>query len=383
MADDERRREEKRNLELKRQKYDIGKQRDRAVRESMDHEAKKHDLTVENNFLKRDFDRELRDHHREKEAIERDHQLQLNMRNLEHNREMNNERLKAEEAKKIEKRMEKLEEEIDNLNKEIEDKKIKNKYEKKIKKMKEDHDKEIAKERAARNALQQSKIQYDRKVKILISVVRSKADHGNMGNNQDLTVENDYLKRNLDREHRDHQLQLNMRNLENYKDMDKVCQAEDAKRKYEKRMEQLEEEIADLNDELEDKNNEITKIEADHTVELNENENRLKTEYEEKIKKMQDDHDQEIAEKETEKMRLTQFVVDNITDDTVNHQLKMERDRLERELGREVREHQREKEAMERDFEQRIFIINLKHEKELRNANGGRNESQSKVEDSQ
>ena len=86
-------------------------------------------------------------------------------------------------------------------------------------------------------------------------------------------------------------------------------------------------------------------------------------------------------EKETEKMRLTQFVVDNITDDTVNHQLKMERDRLERELGREVREHQREKEAMERDFEQRIFILNLKHEKELRNANGGRNESQSKVED--
>jgi len=262
------------------------------------------------------------------------------------------------------------------LNKEIEDKKIKNKYEKKIKKMKEDHDKEIAKERAARNALQQSKIQYDRKVKILISVVRSKADNGNMGNNQDLTVENDYLKRNLDREHRDHQLQLNMRNLENYKDMDKVCQTEDAKR-----MEQLEEEIADLNYELEDKNNEITKIEADHTEKLNENENRFKIEYEEKIKKMQEDHDQEIAEKETEKMRLTQFVVDNITDDTVNHQLKMERDRLERELGREVREHQREKEAMERDFEQRIFILKLKHEKELRN--GGRNESQSKVEDSQ
>ena len=83
--------------------------------------------------------------------------------------------------------------------------------------------------------------------------------------------------------------------------------AEDAKRKFEKRIDQLEEEIADLNSDIEDEKYEMKKIQ----------------------------------------------------EDTVNHQLKMERDRLERELGREVREHQREKEAMERDFEQRIFMSRM------------------------
>ena len=83
--------------------------------------------------------------------------------------------------------------------------------------------------------------------------------------------------------------------------------AEDAKRKFEKRIDQLEEEIADLNSDIEDEKDAMKKIQ----------------------------------------------------EDTVNHQLKMERDRLERELGREVREHQREKEAMERDFEQRIFMSRM------------------------
>ena len=42
------------------------------------------------------------------------------------------------------------------------------------------------------------------------------------------------------------------------------------------------------------KNVEITQI--DHIEKLNENEKTLKTEYEEKIKRMQDDHDQEIED---------------------------------------------------------------------------------------
>ena len=230
MADDERRREEKRNLELKRQKYDIGKQRDRAVRESMDHEAKKHDLTVENNFLKRDFDRELRDHHREKEAIERDHQQQINMRNLEHNREMDNERLKTKEAK----------------------------------------------------------------------------------------------------------------------------------RKFEKSIEKLEEEIADLNKEIEDKNVEITKIEDDHTQELNEHEKKLKTENEEKIKKMQEDHIQENTERELEEAKLTEDKKGlNNDSDRSKHDHELEIQRLNHVHQEEVEDAIEETNAdwrkkwmtMERDFE--------------------------------
>ena len=64
----------------------------------------------------------------------------------------------------------------------------------------------------------------------------------------------------------------------------------------------MEVEIVHLNEEVGRKTVEITKIEADHSEKLIENENRLKTEYEEKIKKMQDDKDQKIAEREIERI---------------------------------------------------------------------------------
>ena len=93
-----------------------------------------------------------------------------------------------------------------------------------------------------------------------------------------------------------------MKNLEHDREMsNERLKAEDAAKKFQKRIDQLEEEKINKTQEIEDKNVEITKLEADHTEELNENENKLKNEYEEKIKKMQDDHDQEIAEREIEK----------------------------------------------------------------------------------
>ena len=116
---------------------------------------------------------------------------------------------------------------------------------------------------------------------------------------------------------------------------------------------------------------EMNHLRVAHAKELNEIEDSLKTEYEEKIKRMQEERAQE-------EMRLKQAVADNISEDTLNHHLRMERDRLERELDREVRDHQREKAAMERDIEQKIFLLKLQHEKELRT--GHRAEAQSKME---
>ena len=217
-------------MELERQKYDIGKQRDRAVHISLDNERKTHDLTVEKDHLKRDLDRELRDHHREKEAIERDHQQQLDMRNLEHNREMDKERRKTEEAK----------------------------------------------------------------------------------------------------------------------------------RKFEERIEKLDKEIDDMNMEIEDKNVEITQIKADHKEKLNENENKLKTEYEEKMNKMQEDHKQENTERELEEEKLTEDKKElNNDSDRLQHDHECEKQRLNHVHQEEVADAIEETNAswrkkwmtMERDFE--------------------------------
>ena len=103
---------------------------------------------------------------------------------------------------------------------------------------------------------------------------------------------------------------------------------DDAKKRY----------IDELKEEVEDMSVEMNHLRAAHAKELNEIEDSLKTEYEEKIKRMQEERAQE-------EMRLKQAVADNISEDTLNHHLKMERDRLERELDREVRQkHDREKE---------------------------------------
>ena len=98
-----------------------------------------------------------------------------------------------------------------------------------------------------------------------------------------------------------------MKNLEHDREMNNErLKAEDAAKKFQKRIDQLEEEKINKTQEIEDKNVEITKMEADHSEKLNENENKFKTEFEEKIKRMQDDHDQENAEREAQKAKLTQ-----------------------------------------------------------------------------
>ena len=190
MADDERRREEKKCLELSRQNEDLRKQMDKAVQENLEKVAISHDLSMEKERLQRELDRVLRDQQRQKEALERDFDQRVTQKKLEHEKELLNERSKAAEVEK-------------NLDKQVED---------------------------------------------------------------------------------------------------------------------LKAEIVELNEEVGRKTVEITKIEADHSEKLIENENRWKTEYEEKIKKIQADHDQEIAERELEEARLSQDrkLLKNDAD-TMNH----------------------------------------------------------------
>ena len=190
MADDERRREEKKCLELSRQNEDLRKQMDKAVQDNLEKVAISHDLSMEKERLQRELDRVLRDQQRQKEALERDFDQRVNQKKLEHEKELLIERSKAKE-----------------------------------------------------------------------------------------------IKKNLDRQ-----------------------------------VEELKDEIVELNEEVGRKIVEITKIEADYSEKLIENETRLKIEYEEKIKKIQADHDQEIAERELEEARLSQDrkLLKNDAD-TMNH----------------------------------------------------------------
>merc|ERR1711963_1059554 len=189
-ADDERKREEKKCLELSRQNEDIIKQRDKAVQENLAEVAMNHDLSIDKDRLEREYDRLLKDQQREMEVTKRDFVQILVQKDLEHEKELMNERSKATE-----------------------------------------------------------------------------------------------IKKNLD-----------------------------------KQVEELKAEIVELNEEIGRKTVEITKIEADHSEKLIENENRWKIEYEEKIKKIQADHDQEIAERELEEARLSQDrkLLKNDAD-TMNH----------------------------------------------------------------
>ena len=72
MADDERRREEKKAMELSRQTEDIQKQRNKAVDDHLTEVAVSHEMSMEKDRLKRELQRVVKDHQREKEAMERD-----------------------------------------------------------------------------------------------------------------------------------------------------------------------------------------------------------------------------------------------------------------------------------------------------------------------
>ena len=176
MAEDERKREEKKCLELSMQNEDLMKQRDKAVQENLAEVTMNHDLSMDKDRLEREYDRLLKDQQREMEVTKRDFVQILVQKDLEHEKELMNERSKATE-----------------------------------------------------------------------------------------------IKKNLD-----------------------------------KQVEELKAEIVELNEEVGRKTVEITKIEADHSEKWIENETRLKTEYEVKIKKIQEVHDQEIAERELEEARLSQ-----------------------------------------------------------------------------
>ena len=200
MADDERRRVEKKSLELSRQTEDIQKQRDIAVDDHLTEVAVSHDLSMEKDRLKRELERVVKDHQREKEAMERDFDQRVNQEKLIYEKELQSERSKAADVKKT-------------LNKQVEELKV---------------------------------------------------------------------------------------------------------------------EIVVLNEEVGRKTVEITKVGADHSEKLIENENRLKTEYEEKIKRMQVNHYQMICERELNERKL---VEENITlkKDFDNLKNDHEKDLIERE----------------------------------------------------
>jgi len=200
LADDDRRREEKRALEFSRENEDIQKQRDRAVHENYTEVAVNHELNMDKERLKRELERVQRDHLREKEAMERDFDQRASQKKLEHEKELQSERTKAAEVKrKLEKQIEELKAEIGELNEEVGKKKVemtkkeadhseklvenenrlKTEYEGKIKKMQEDHDQEIAE-----RDLEEEKLTQDKKL--------LKSDLDKLINDH----ENDILKRN-------------------------------------------------------------------------------------------------------------------------------------------------------------------------------------------
>ena len=162
--------------------------------------------------------------------------------------------------------------------------------------------------------------------------------------------------------------ELKMKNLEHDREMsNERLKAEDAAKKFQKRIDQLEEEKINKTQEIEDKNVQITKMEADHSEKLNENENKFKTEFEEKIKRMQDDHDQENADREAQKAKLTQDKKGlNNDNDRMEDDQEREIEQLKHENQKEVEDVIEEKNAdwrkkfmaMERDFENKHKELN-------------------------
>ena len=109
MADDERRREEKKAMELSRQTEDIQKQRNKAVDDHLTEVAVSHDLSMEKDRLKRELERVVKDHQREKEAMERDFDQRVNQEKLNYEKELQSERSKAVDVRKtLDKQIEEL-----------------------------------------------------------------------------------------------------------------------------------------------------------------------------------------------------------------------------------------------------------------------------------
>ena len=91
----------------------------------MEASAQHHDLSIGIDNLKRERERQLRDHQREKEDMERNHQQNLKMIEEEHLRVMKNQEREADDAKeKLEKEIKKKEAEKDKLDEEFQEKKV-------------------------------------------------------------------------------------------------------------------------------------------------------------------------------------------------------------------------------------------------------------------
>ena len=120
VAEHEMRREEMKTAENRRKYHDVEKQRNIAEVERDDYIAKVHDQEVVQENLKREIERERRDHEREMEEVKREFQREIDMRKLELRWELDDERLKAREGrKKFENKIEEVTEEISELNNKI------------------------------------------------------------------------------------------------------------------------------------------------------------------------------------------------------------------------------------------------------------------------
>ena len=133
-----------------------------------------------------------------------------------------------------------------------------------------------------------------------------------------LKCEIDRLQNVLNKDRKDHQREkeLMFKDFQQKHDLNKLehdralnCERQRyaaLQKKLDHTTEEFKAEIVGLNEEVDRKTVEITKVEADHSEKLIENENRLKTEYELKIKKIQVDHYHEICVRETMERRLVE-----------------------------------------------------------------------------
>merc|ERR1711963_45435 len=120
LAEDERKREEKKCLELSMQNEDLMKQRDKAVQENLAEVTMNHDLSMDKDRLEREYDRLLKDQQREMEVTKRDFVQILVQKDLEHEKELLNERSRdAEVQKTLDRQVEELKAEIVELNEEV------------------------------------------------------------------------------------------------------------------------------------------------------------------------------------------------------------------------------------------------------------------------
>merc|ERR1711988_1994459 len=200
LAEDERKREEKKCLELSMQNEDLMKERDKAVQENLTEVAMNHDLSMDKDRLQREYDRLLKDQQREMEVTKRDFIQILLQKELEHEKVLLNERSKATEIKKnLDKQVDELKVEIVELNEEVgrktveitkieadhserfieSENRLRTEYEVKIKKIQADHDQEIAE-----RELEEAKLSQDRKL------LKSDADTMDHDHEKDLLQHN-------------------------------------------------------------------------------------------------------------------------------------------------------------------------------------------------